>query len=212
MGGINLINTIINTAYDLLFNTAFYIMAVAVVAGSLSEIFTEFGVIALVNKILSPLIQPIFGLPGASVVGIMTTYLSDNPAILTFANNKQRGFSRLMESALAGGAQGVQLGLDIIPGILIITTLVLLLTNGTGDVGHYNGSAYQGVGLLPFLGEKIDFILKPMFGFSNMENISVPLTALGAAGAPVGLIPDLIAKGLANSHDIAVFVAMAMCF
>lgn len=307
MGGINTVNTMINTAYDLLFNTAFYIMAVAVIAGALSELFTEFGVIAAANKILSPIIYPIFGLPGASTIGILTTYLSDNPAILTFANNKQirRYFkkyqlpaltnigtafgmglivtaavagmapqgesyagavlignvgaiigglistrlmlissakkygkeamcesdgdeefdilnfrktrtggagSRAMAAALDGGAQGVQLGLAIIPGILIITTIVLMLTNGTGTAGVYNGSAYQGVGLLPFLGEKINFILKPMFGFQNVEAIAVPLTALGAAGAAIGIIPDMITRGIVNTHDIAVFVAMCMCF
>ncbi|NLY21647.1 MAG: hypothetical protein GXZ08_10265 [Tissierellia bacterium] len=307
MGGINTINTMINTAYDLLFNTAFYIMAVAVLAGALSEILTEFGVIAATNKLLSPIVKPIFGLPGASTIGILTTYLSDNPAILTFANNQQirRYFkkyqlpaltnigtafgmglivsaavagmapegesfltavlignvaaivgalvstrlmliasakkygkeadcevegdsdydilnyrevrtggvgSRLMSAALDGGGAGVQLGIDIIPGILIITTLVLMLTNGTGAVGVYDGSAYQGIGLLPMLGEKINFILKPMFGFQNVEAIAVPLTALGAAGAAVGIIPEMIANGIANTHDIAVFVAMCMCF
>lgn len=307
MGGINMINTMINTAYDLLFNTAFYILAVAVLAGALSELLTEFGIIAAANKILSPIIKPIFGLPGASAIGILTTYLSDNPAILTFGNNPQirRYFkkyqlpaltnigtafgmglivsaavagmappgesyvsavlvgnlgaiigglvstrimlifsakkygkeadcevdgaedfdilefrevrqggvgSRAMSAALEGGAAGVQLGMAVIPGILIITTLVLMLTNGVGAEGVYSGAAYQGIGLLPALGEKINFILQPLFGFQNVEAIAVPLTALGAAGAAIGIIPDMIARGIVNAHDIAVFVSMCMCF
>ena len=87
MGVANMFNTLMNTAYALLLETVFYIMAIAVLAGAVSALFSEFGVIALLNKLLSPVIVLLYGLPGASAVGVLTTYLSDNPAILTLAND-----------------------------------------------------------------------------------------------------------------------------
>ena len=87
MGLSNAINTLMKTAFDLLINTVFYIMALAVIAGALSELMSAFGVVNLINKVLSPLMKPLFGMPGASALGIVTTYLSDNPAILTLAND-----------------------------------------------------------------------------------------------------------------------------
>ncbi len=89
MGFINAINTLLNTAHDLLMNTVFRIMAIAVVAGAIGSILTEFGVISLANKILSPLMEPLYGLPGASVISVFTTYLSDNPAVLTLAEDRR---------------------------------------------------------------------------------------------------------------------------
>ena len=90
MGLSNMINTIMNTAYSLLKETVFYIMAIAVLAGAISGLMTEFGVVALLNRLLSGLMMPLYHLPGASVLGILSTYLSDNPAILTLAED--RGF------------------------------------------------------------------------------------------------------------------------
>ena len=87
MGLSNAINTLMKTAFDLLINTVFYIMALAVIAGALSELMTVFGVVDLINRVLSPLMRPLFGMPGASALGIVTTYLSDNPAVLTLAND-----------------------------------------------------------------------------------------------------------------------------
>ena len=308
MGAANMFNTLMNTAHDLLLNTVFYIMAIAVLAGAISGLFSEFGVIYLLNKLLSPLIRPVYGLPGASAVGILTTYLSDNPAILTLAEDQNfrryfkkyqlpaltnigtafgmgliittfmiglpgkngQGYglavlvgnigaivgsivstrlmlrytakvfgkdadcecdgadetldirryrkvrtgsvgTRLMGALLDGGKSGVDMGLSIIPGVLIICTLVMMLTNGMPE-GGYTGSAYEGIGLLPWLGEKLQFILLPLFGFSNPEAISVPITALGAAGAAIGMAERLVAGGLANAHDVAVFTAMCMCW
>ena len=309
MGAANMFNTLMNTAHDLLLNTVFYIMAIAVLAGAISALFSEFGVIYLLNKVLSPLIRPVYGLPGASAVGILTTYLSDNPAILTLAEdqNFRRFFkkyqlpaltnigtafgmgliittfmiglpspkgesfglavlvgnigaiigsivstrlmlchtakvygkdadcecddtgvqaidihkyrkvhtgsvgTRLMDALLEGGKSGVDMGLSIIPGVLIICTMVMMLTNSMPDSG-YTGAAYEGIGLLPWLGEKLQFILLPLFGFSNPEAISVPITALGASGAAIGMAERLISGGLANAHDVAVFTAMCMCW
>lgn len=308
MGFINSISTLLNTAYDLLINTVFYIMAIAVVAGAIANILTEFGVIALANRLLSPLMKPIYGLPGASVMSIFTTYLSDNPAVLTLADDKrfrryfkkyqlpaltnigtafgmgmivtvymmglpnpnnenfilaaiignigaiigsivsvrlmliktkkiygpsqeaEEGSSlsydileyreirkgtvgaRLMNSILEGGASGVKVGFDIIPGVLVICSVVMILTNTAPETGIYTGAAYEGIGLLPWIGEKISFITKPLFGFTSPSAISVPITALGAAGAAIGLVPNMIMQGMAKAHDVAVFTAMCMCW
>lgn len=308
MGFINSISTLLNTAYDLLINTVFYIMAIAVVAGAIANILTEFGVIALANRLLSPLMKPIYGLPGASVMSIFTTYLSDNPAVLTLADDKrfrryfkkyqlpaltnigtafgmgmivtvymmglpnpnnenfilaaiignigaiigsivsvrlmliktkkiygpsqeaEEGSSlsydileyreiregtvgaRLMNSMLEGGASGVKVGFDIIPGVLVICSVVMILTNTAPETGIYTGAAYEGIGLLPWIGEKISFITKPLFGFTSPSAISVPITALGAAGAAIGLVPNMIMQGMAKAHDVAVFTAMCMCW
>ena len=308
MGIANMFSTMMETAYALLMDTVFYIMAIAVLAGAISGLFSEFGVIALLNKLLSRVVEFIYGMPGACAVGIFTTYLSDNPAILTLANDNdfRRYFKkyqlpaltnvgtafgmgliittfmaslrspvdesfalavlignlgavagsivstrlmlrytakvygksapceldddaenininqfrkvrhggvglRFMDALLAGGKSGVEMGLSIIPGVLIICTLVLMLTNGA-PAGGYTGAAYEGVGFLPWVGEKLNFIIMPLFGFSSNEAISVPITAMGAAGAAIGIVEKLVSAGLSNAHDIAVFTAMCMCW
>ena len=104
------------------------------------------------------------------------------------------------------------MGVAIIPGVLIICTFVMLLTNGPSSDGTYTGAAYEGVSFLPLVAEKMEFILSPLFGFSSPEGIAVPITALGAAGAAIGLVPELIDKGLASGNDIAVFTSMCMCW
>ena len=304
MGVANMLNTLMNTAYKLLMETVFYIMAIAVLAGAISALFSEFGVIALLNKLLSPVVALLYGLPGASAVGIFTTYLSDNPAILTLAddNNFRRYFKkyqlpaltnigtsfgmgliittfmlglgknfgmavlvgnlgavigsivstrlmlgftkklygteapcdlndtdeeidiqhfrkvrnestprRLMDAMLEGGKTGVDKGMSVIPGVLIICTLVLMLTNSMPQ-GGYTGGAYEGVAVLPWLGQKLKFIIQPLFGFQSPEAISVPITALGAAGAAIGIVEKLVQARLAGAHDIAVFTTMCMCW
>ncbi len=308
MGAINMLNTMMQTAYQLLMDTVFYIMAIAVLAGALSGLFTEFGVVALINKILSPLMKPMYDLPGASVVGILATYLSDNPAILTLADDQGfrryfkkyqlpaltnigtafgmgliitsfmigiasptgesfimpallgnlgavigsvvsvrlmlhftakeygktemceveginavmytdyrmvrpgSGASRFMSAMLDGGKSGVGMGVAVIPGVLIICTLVLMLTNGPSADGTYTGAAYEGIALLPALGDKLNFILKPLFGFTSSQGISVPIPSLGAAGAAIGLVPKLVQEGVATGNGVAVFTAMCMCW
>ena len=308
MGGVNMINSMMKTAYDLLMNTVLYIMALAVLTGAVSGLFTEFGVVSALNKLISPLMRPLYGLPGAAMMGVIATYLSDNPAILTFAqdDNFKRCFKkyqlpaltnigtafgmgliittfmigikgqngesfvtaalvgnlgavagsivstrlmlmktkkiygteeaaalnnsgieiranervvrqgsiggRFIEAMLEGGKNGVSMGVAIIPGVLIICTFVHLLTNGPSADGSYTGAAYEGVAFLPFVAEKIEFILSPLFGFSAAEDIAVPITALGAAGAAIGLVPDLVESGYAAGNDVAVFTAMCMCW
>ena len=82
MGIANLLRTIMNTAFALLIDTCFYIMAIAVIMGALDALLTEFGVVDLLNKLLNPLMKPLYGMPGAAALGVVATYLSDNPAIL----------------------------------------------------------------------------------------------------------------------------------
>lgn len=309
MGGVNMMNTLMNTAYMLLLETVFKIMAIAVLAGAISGLFSEFGVISIINKVLSPLMKPLYNLPGAAALGVITTYVSDNPAILGLAEDRnfrkyfkkfqlpaltnlgtaygmgmivttfmfglelkgghaglaaiignvgaiigsivsvrimmhftkkefgtteyciplEKGENaedlfktreiregsvggRAIDAMITGGKGGVDVGLAIIPGVLVICTLVMMLTNGPSDAGVYTGAAYEGVALLPWIGEKLQFILTPLFGFSSASGISVPITALGAAGAAIGLIPRMVESGAAVANDIAVFTAMCMCW
>ncbi len=300
------LNTLMNTAYHVLMNTVFYLMAIAVIAGAISELLSEFGVVELINKILSPLMRPLFGMPGASALGIVTTYLSDNPAILTLANDtkfrrffkayqipaltnlgtafgmglivtssmlalsgklgvgvawaalcgniatvfgaivstrlmlffmkrafsdhdapaviepeheeaetqgeKPKGFLRVLSALMEGGKKGVDLGLAIIPGVLIICSVVMMLTYGAPADGVYTGAAKEGIAVLPWVAGKIGFILKPLFGFSNNQALAIPVTALGSAGAALTMIVQLVEDGAVNLNDIAVFTAICMCW
>ena len=87
MGLANALNTIMNTAYRLLIDTVLYITAVCVIMGAVSALFSEFGFVSLANRLLRPLMRPIFGLPGAAALGVVTTFLSDNPAILALTDD-----------------------------------------------------------------------------------------------------------------------------
>ncbi|WP_291575491.1 CD0519/CD1768 family membrane protein [Clostridium sp. UBA4548] len=308
MGTINMFNTLMNTAYRLLMDTVFYILAIAVLAGAISALLSEFGVVSIINKILSPLMKPLYDLPGAATIAVLATYLSDNPAILTLADDKgfRRYFKkyqipaltnlgtafgmglivttfmisqkspvgesfilagiignigavvgsivstrimlrftskiygkkeycvvedgesfdminyrevrqgsaggRIMDALLEGGKSGVEMGLAIIPGVLIICTIVLMLTNGPSATGEYTGAAYEGVKLLPWIGSKLSFIISPLFGFQSSEAIAFPITSLGAVGAAMGLVPKMLEQGLIGGNEIAVFTAMGMCW
>lgn len=308
MGITNALNTMMNTAYSLLMDTVFYLMAICVLMGAISALFSEFGIISLANRILDPLMKPLYGLPGAASVGVVTTFLSDNPAILSLADDtyfkslfkkyqfpaltnlgtafgmglivctymlslgssagqsfalpvvvgllgavvgsivstrimlhftaKYYGkeedmvphmpagqtvgkvrpirdggiFSRFMGAVLDGGMTGVNMGVAIIPGVLLICTVVMMLTNGASADGTYTGAAYEGIALLPALADKVSFILEPLFGFSSPECVGVPITALGAAGAATSVAASLVSSGLAGAGDVAVFTAMCMCW
>ena len=120
--------------------------------------------------------------------------------------------SRFMGALMDGGMSGVKMGVSIIPGVLIICSIVMMLTNGPSADGTYTGAAYEGIRLLPMLADKCSFILEPLFGFSSPEAIGAPITALGAAGAATSMAAQLAAKGLADAGDIAVFTAMCMCW
>ena len=308
MGLMNTLNTLMNTAYALLIDTVLYLTAICVLMGAISALLSEFGVVSLANRLLTPLMQPVYHLPGAASLGVVTTFLSDNPAILALADDqyfkglfKKYQFpaltnlgtafgmgmivctfmlsistpgnsyglavltgllgavvgsiistrlmlrstikvygkeadmvpnakkaaavsvpirpirsgsmgSRFMGALLDGGMSGVKMGVSIIPGVLIICSIVMMLTNGPSADGTYTGAAYEGIRLLPLLADKCSFILEPLFGFSSPEAIGVPITALGAAGAATSLAAQLVEKGLANTGDISVFTAMCMCW
>ena len=89
MGTANMLNTIMKNAHDLLLNTVFYLMAICVITGAIGKIFVEFGVVNLLEKILRPLMKPLFNLPGVASLGAVMTFLSDNPAIISLAHDKR---------------------------------------------------------------------------------------------------------------------------
>lgn len=300
MGTSNMLNTIMKTAHDLLLNTVFYLMAICVITGALSKIFVEFGVVTLLEKLLRPLMKPLFNLPGVASLGAVMTFLSDNPAIISLAQDKHFSsyfkkyqfisltnfgtafgmgllvivfmvgqgfyaepfiglfgafcgcivstrlmqrfvvkaypsyrdedvckvegnetetgnedsrslFVRILDSLLDGGRTGVDVGLAIIPGVLIISTLVMILTFGAGPDG-YTGAAYQGIEALPWLAGKISFVFEFLFGFTDPHVVAFPITALGAVGAALGLVPEFLSNGWMDGNAIAVCTAIGMCW
>ena len=120
MGTTNMISTLMKTAYALLLDTCFYIMAIAVVCGALGSLFTEFGVVAMLNKLITPLMKPLFGLPGAASVGAIATFLSDNPAICTFIHNRgfMRYFKRYQIPALVNFGTCFGIGMIVVGAVL----------------------------------------------------------------------------------------------
>lgn len=301
MGVPQMLNTIMKTAHDLLLNTCFYLMAICVITGAIGKLFVEFGVVKLLERLLRPLMRPLFNLPGVASLGAVMTFLSDNPAIISLAQDKRftsyfkkyqyisltnfgtafgmgllvivfmvgQGFYaepfigligafcgcivstrlmqrfvvkaypkfleenategkfeakeeeeveeksmfiRILNSLLDGGRTGVDVGIAIIPGVLIISTLVMIMTFGAGADGVYNGEAYEGIELLPFLAGKINVVFDWLFGFQDPHLVAFPITALGAVGAALGLVPSFIAEGWADGNAIAVFTAIGMCW
>jgi hypothetical protein len=122
-------------------------------------------------------------------------------------------FLRLLNSILDGGKMGVDIGLAIIPGVLIISSIVMILTFGPKDPSiGYQGLAYEGVPLLPKVGGYFSWLFKILFGFQTPEAIAFPITALGAVGAALSVIPKFLSAGLIGGNEIAVFTAMGMCW
>lgn len=120
-------------------------------------------------------------------------------------------FLRILNSCLDGGRDGVNIGLAIIPGVLIITTFVIMITNGTDlESGLYTGGPREGVALLPYLASKIDFVFEWLFGFQDSRFVAFPITALGAVGAALSLVDQF--KDTIDGNAIAVFTAMGMCW
>ena len=144
-------SVIMETAHDLLLNTVFFIMALAVLAGALSALLSEFGVIALINRLLSVFVKPLYGLPGASIIGAIATYLSDNPAIISFANDKdfQKFFKRHEVPALCNLGTAFGMG-------LIVTTFMMSLGSEyivpalIGNLGAIIGSVISVLLMLHF--------------------------------------------------------------
>lgn len=120
-------------------------------------------------------------------------------------------FIRVLNSLLDGGKMGVDVGLAIIPGVLIISTLVMILTFGASAEG-YTGAAYEGIELLPWLAAKVNILFEWLFGFTDPHLVAFPITALGAVGAALGLVPNFAAQGWIDGNAIAVFTAIGMCW
>ena len=120
-------------------------------------------------------------------------------------------FLRTLNSLLDGGKGGVEVGIAIIPGVLVISSLVMILTFGAPQEG-YNGGAYQGVELLPFLANKINFLFEWCFGFNDPHLVAFPITALGAVGAALSLVPNFVEVGWMDGNAIAVCTAIGMCW
>ena len=297
----HMLNTFMQTAYHLLLETVFYIMAICVLMGAIGKLLTEFGVVRLMENILRPLMKPLYNLPGVAALGGILTFLSDNPAIISLAQDKNfsqyfkkyqlvsltnfgtafgmglmvlafmtglgygKGalvgivgailgsiistrlmqrltlksypeldcpvaeysgdeqqisfktegsiFQRFLNSLLDGGKDGVSIGFAIIPGVLCISTLVMMLTFGPDSATHaYTGAAYEGVPVITWLADKINLVFYWLFGFESGALVSFPITALGAVGAALGLVPRFITEGIINNNAIAVFTAMGMCW
>lgn len=302
MGSANFFKTLMSTAHDLLLNTVFFIMAVAVLTGAFAALLNEFGVIYWIHLLLDKLMKPLYNLPGIAAMGILSTYFSDNPAIIALAKDKSfishfekwqepllcnlgtafgmgmivstffiaqggragvnlvpavivgniatiigsivsvrlfsiwtkkklgsvhkevenvnlkhreiregNAFERFLEAMLDGGKTGVDIGIGIIPGVLIISTLVMMLTFGPKDnsVG-YQGLAYEGIALFDKIGKYLFWPLKILFGFDSPQLIAFPITCLGSTGAALALVPRFMEHGLIKPSDVAVFTAIGM--
>ena len=131
----------------------------------------------------------------------------------TFPKPTERGgnlFDRFLQALLDGGRNGLETSFQMIPGVLVICTMVLMLTLGPGK--GYDGSSYQGAPLFPWLALHLDPVLQWMFGLSSPDAIVFPVTALGSVGAALGMLPKLIQSGVVHGNDIVVFVAMGICW
>jgi hypothetical protein len=305
MGFAQMFKTAMGTAHDLILNTVFFLMGVIVLAGAFTSFISEFGVVSIANRALSPLMRPLFGLPGATSIGVVATYLSDNPAIMPLSTDKgflkyfkkwqvtalvnlgtvfgmglivttfmlaqssqtqslgravllgnigavlggivsvrlmghfgkkkygteanvlteaAEGYDimryrevrkgnvaqRTLQSLLDGGVHGVQTGLDIMPGVIIICTMVMMLSYGPKD-GVYTGGAYEGIALFPWIGARLSFLIEPLFGFSNPEAIAFPVTSIGSVGAAVAMVPRFLESGIIGAKQICVFTAIGIC-
>ena len=131
--------------------------------------------------------------------------------ILKFREVREGSASeRALQALLDGGKTGVQTAMTIIPGVVVICTFIMMLAK-TAPVGGYTGAAYEGIGFFPWAGEKLSFILKPLFGFTDPSGVAFPVTSLASVGASLGIVQDMIASGTAVAKDIAVFTAMGIC-
>ena len=202
---------------------------------SLTNFGTAFGMGLLVIVFMISqgyFVEPFLGLLGAFIGCICSTrimqrfILKEHPefaeefaAVLSEEEMKEKEevketsmFTRILNSLLDGGKTGVDVGLSIIPGVLIISTLVMLLTFGAGSNGTYDGAAYEGIEFLPWLFGKINFIFEWLFGFEHPALMAFPITSLGAVGAALSLVPEFSAQGIVNGNAIAVFTAIGMCW
>lgn len=202
---------------------------------SLTNFGTAFGMGLLVIVFMvgqGYYVEPFVGLFGACIGCLISTRLMQHFVVKTYPRFKDEDvvepekeeekedlhfrkplFQRILDSLLDGGRTGVDVGLAIIPGVLIISTLVMLFTFGPDKAtSEFTGGAYQGVELLPWIGAKLNFVFEWLFGFTDPHLIAFPITALGAVGAALGLVPNFAAEGWIDGNAIAVFTAIGMCW
>ncbi len=171
-----------------------------------------FGAIAgaiVSTRMMQHLVKPVFNEDTASPVVV-----ADEPVVGDISFKSQGPvFLRFLNAILDGGKQGVDLGLAIIPGVLIISSMVMLFTFGPSDASvGYQGLAYEGVPVMPWIAGKLDWLFRLLFGFNSPELIAFPITSLGAVGAALSLISTFLAHGVVGGNEIAVFTAMGMCW
>lgn len=120
MGIVYAINTMFNTAMYLLTNIVWYLLALAVLMGALSGLLNEFGVISIANKVFSPLMKPLFGMPGATSIAMFTSFMSDNPAVLTLGNDRNyaKYYKKYQLAALTNVGTAFGMGLIVIVSML----------------------------------------------------------------------------------------------
>ena len=122
-------------------------------------------------------------------------------------------FERFLNAILDGGKTGVDLGLSIIPGVLIISTFITIITFGPKDPDlGYRGLAGEGVPILTWLAAKISIVFQWLFGFESPSLIAFPVTSLGSVGAALSLIPRFMSEDVLGGNEVAVFTAMGMCW
>jgi len=122
-------------------------------------------------------------------------------------------FQRFLNAMLDGGKSGVDLGLAIIPGVLVISSIIMIITFKPADATiGYQGLAYEGVPILPQVAGWFSGVFDFLFGFKNPELIAFPVTSLGAVGAALSMVKAFIAQGIVGGNEIAVFTAMGMCW
>lgn len=146
-------------------------------------------------------------------VELETTTLNNDESSEQQAPQGQKSlFLRTLNSLLDGGRMGVDVGVSIIPGVLIISSLVMILTFGPSKSGDYTGAAYEGIALLPELANYVSGFFEAVFGFTDPHQVAFPITALGAVGAALSLVPNFMAQGWIDGNAIAVFTAIGMCW
>lgn len=122
-------------------------------------------------------------------------------------------FQRFLNAMLDGGKSGVELGLAIIPGVLVISTMVMVITFKPADPTlGYQGLAYEGVPILPRIAGSVSWLFEFLFGFDSPELIAFPVTSLGAVGAALSMVKVFIHQGIVGANEIAVFTAIGMCW
>ena len=162
------------------------------------------------TRLMQRFVRPYFQKAGEGVQNESLSKKASQDAAIE-AEEKPTAWLRVLNSVLDGGKSGVELGMAIIPGVLVISSIVMIMTFGAPESG-YTGDAYEGVALLPWLAGHVSWLFFGLFGFQSPELLAFPMTSLGAVGAAMSTVHPFMAKGLVGGNEIAVFTAMGMCW